>query len=252
MMRKRVFILITISLFASFGAGCIASPASTPALLPIPSALPFNTSAPTGSALPSPTEVVLTPPPTTNVAPSQMPAKPSAPPSSTQAGSAAFCQDVLAGALIDSFKTAVQTSNGVLVASLVSPDHGLEVRHYRDGRVVVYDQEHAKFLFDSSFQVDWGPAPASGQETMGSFHEVILPGLRNLFSKNYTLKCDQIQVGGTTYQALWPYPGINYYSAFFPGTQGSGSLDWLTWLFGIEEVNGKPYLYALMHFEWEP
>jgi hypothetical protein len=29
-------------------------------------------------------------------------------------------------------------------------------------------------------------------------------------------------------------------------------MDWQTWVAGIEYVNGKPYLYALMQFFWEP
>jgi hypothetical protein len=29
-------------------------------------------------------------------------------------------------------------------------------------------------------------------------------------------------------------------------------MDWHTWVAGIEYVNGKPYLYALMQFFWEP
>ena len=32
----------------------------------------------------------------------------------------------------------------------------------------------------------------------------------------------------------------------------NGFLDWHTWAIGIEYVDGKPYIYALMQFFWEP
>ena len=50
-----------------------------------------------------------------------------------------FCADGKATALINSFKSAVQTSNGTLLASLVSPVHGMDARLYRTGRMVNYD-----------------------------------------------------------------------------------------------------------------
>jgi hypothetical protein len=172
--------------------------------------------------------------------------------SGTQAAPANFCTDGQTTSLINNFKSALQSSDGPLLASLVSPVHGMEARLYRDGRVVNYDREHAKFLFDSTFTVDWGTAPGSGLETSGSFHEVLLPDLLDVFNKNYTLTCNQIQVGGTTYQAAWPYSGINFYSVFYSGSQGNGSLDWHTWLLGMTYTNGKPYLYGIVQFKWEP
>ena len=163
-----------------------------------------------------------------------------------------FCSDPQATALIDNFKTALQTSDGAMLASLVSPDYGMDARLYRDGRVVRYDQEHAQYLFTSTFPVDWGAAPGSGLETIGSFHELILPALMDVFNKNYTLACDQVQVGGTTYQAEWPYTGVDFVSVYFPGTQGNGSMDWHTWLIGMHYVNGTPFLHAIMQFTSEP
>jgi hypothetical protein len=253
-MRKLGILLLTIGLFIASGPGCTLSLFSTPVVQPTPIvlALPSMTPLPATSVSPSSTPVPFNSNIVTSVAPTARPASAYPIASGTSVAPASFCADSQATALINSFKNALQTANGALLASLVSPTHGMEVRFYRTGRVVSYDQTHAKFLFDSTFSVDWGLAPASGLATKGSFHEVILPVLLNLFSKNYTLSCNQIQVGGTTYKAAWPYTGINFYSAYYPGTQPSGSLDWLTWLFGMQYDNGKPYLYAIMHFEWEP
>jgi hypothetical protein len=58
-------------------------------------------------------------------------------------------------------------------------------------------------------------------------------------------------VGGTTYDAKWPYPGVNYYSLYFPGTAANGNMDWHTWVIGMEYVGGKPYIHSMMQFEWE-
>ena len=170
----------------------------------------------------------------------------------TQVPPATFCADSQVTTLINSFKSALQSSNGTQLASLVSPTHGMDARLFRDGTVVNYDQQHAKFLFETTFVVDWGAAPASGLETSGSFHELIIPALLDVFNKTYTLTCNQVQVGGASYPTTWPYSGINFYSVYYPGTQAKGNMDWHTWLLGMHYVNGRPYLYAIMQFQWEP
>ncbi len=162
------------------------------------------------------------------------------------------CADNQTTTLLNSFKTALQTSNGALLSSLVSPVHGMDVRYYRDGRVVNYDQSHAKYLFGTNYEVNWGRAPGSGKSTRGSFHQIILPALLNVFNQNYTVACNQILTGGVTYRASWPYNGINFYSVYYPGTQLNGNMDWHTWVVGIDYVGGQPYLYALIQFQWEP
>lgn len=128
----------------------------------------------------------------------------------------------------------------------------MEARLFRDGRVVNYDPEHAAALFESSYAVNWGLAPGSGLATTGSFRDLVLPDLLDVLAKDYVLTCNQIQVGGTTYAALWPYAGMDFYSAYFPGTDAYDGLDWHTWLLGMHYVGGKPYLYAIMQFKWEP
>ena len=52
----------------------------------------------------------------------------------------------------------------------------------------------------------------------------------------------------------WPleYENINFYRVFVPGTEQYGGLDWRAWLVGVEYVSGKPYLFAMTNFEWEP
>ena len=162
-----------------------------------------------------------------------------------------ICNDPQVTALIDSFKNAVLNSDGTLLSSLVSPTRHMDVAFFRDGTVITYDPEHAKFLFETTFEVDWGTEPGSGSSKIGSFHDVVVPELVEVFNQPYTLHCNELKLGGATYEADWPYEG-EFYSVHFPGTQANGNMDWHTWVIGIQHENGKPYIYALMQFFWEP
>ena len=162
-----------------------------------------------------------------------------------------ICNDPQVTAMIDSFKSAILKSDGPLLSSLISPSRGMDVAYYRDGTVITYKPEQAKFLFETTFQVDWGTEPGSGAPKRGSFHDVIVPALQQLFNQSYTLHCNELKLGGATYEAAWPYES-EFYSIHFPGTQPNGNMDWQTWAMGIEYVNGKPYVYALIQYFWEP
>ena len=143
------------------------------------------------------------------------------------------------------------TSDGPLLSSLVSQPRGLDVAYFRDGTVINYRPDQARFLFETTFEVNWGPAPGSGLDEIGSFHDVVVPELVKAFNQPYTLHCNELKHGGATYEVSWPYQG-DFYSVYFPGTDVNGLMDWHTWAVGIEYVNNKPYLYALIPFFWEP
>jgi hypothetical protein len=165
----------------------------------------------------------------------------------------AFCSDPAVSALLASFKSVMLGSDGAGFASLVSPSHGLDVRNFRYVEPVNYDQEHAEFVFETTFVINWGPQPGSGEDLHGSFQDVIIPSLQDVLGAAATTNvCNQIRTGGATYVAEWPYPGIDYYSIHFPGTDAYGGLDWETWLTGVHYADGQPYLYALVHLDWEP
>ena len=161
------------------------------------------------------------------------------------------CADPQVTALIDSLKSAVLTSDGPLLSALVSPQRGMDVGYFRDGTVINYKPEHAKFLFETTFEVNWGTGPGSGAEKIGSFHDVVVPELVKAFNQPYTLHCNELKHGGATYELAWPYEG-DFYSVYFPGTESNGFLDWHTWVVGVEYVNNKPLIYALLRFFWEP
>jgi hypothetical protein len=163
-----------------------------------------------------------------------------------------FCADPRGSELINSMRTAVQTKDGALLASIVSPTSGMDVRIFRDGNVINYDIEHAKFVFETTFQADWGLHFASGETTKGSFQEMVLPSLQQIFTPSTEIICNQLKTGGATYFPEWQYPGMDFYSVHFPGTDQYSGMDWQTWAIGMAPVDGKLYITALSHFVWEP
>jgi hypothetical protein len=164
----------------------------------------------------------------------------------------AFCNDPRGRDLITSFTKAITTKDGALLASLVSPAQGMDVVYFRDGKVVNYDVEHAKFVFETTFQADWGLSFGSGEPTLGSFQEIVLPDLQLVFTPQAEIVCNQLKVGGATYVPEWPYPYLDYYSVHYAGTDEFGGLNWQTWGVGMDQVDGKPYIAALVHYVWEP
>lgn len=165
----------------------------------------------------------------------------------------AFCADVQIITLLSELQIAVSDNDGKLLASLISPSHGLNLHYFRFGNVANYNTEEAKWLFQSDYIMNWGLHPASGLEVKGIFREVVLPHLSDVLLQQYTLTCHDLATGGSSYIYLWPfdYSNINFVSMYKPGSPGV-ELDWRTWLVGIEYVKSKPYLFALIHLFWEP
>ncbi len=161
------------------------------------------------------------------------------------------CVDPQVAALIDTLKRAMLNNDGALLSSVVSPN-GMTVHYYHTQKnPITYSAYQAQFLFETTYQAEWGPAPSSGLGKKGSFHEVVVPDLKKIFNTAYTLQCNEIRHGNANYQILWPYHK-DFYSIYDAGTQQNSNMDWHTWVVGIEYVNGKPYIYALMQFFYEP
>lgn len=166
----------------------------------------------------------------------------------------AFCADTRVTTLLQNLEMAVNTEDSELFKSLVSPAHGLDVKYIRSGIAANYMPEEASWAFQSTYVVNWGAAAGSGQPVSGTFPEIVLPALQDVF-KNVTMACNEIKLGGASYVVEWPaeYANFNYYSLYNPGNDPSyNGMDWRTWLVGVEYVNGQPYLFALMNYQWEP
>ena len=239
--KNRALILIGLAFLTACAAPTQAAPTPTPLVFVSDTAAVIPTGA-VSTQIPS----AQTPLATTDASTPGIVVTSTPPPAPSD-----LCADPQATALIDSLKKAVTTSDGPLLASLVSPTNGVDVAFFHNGTVVKYDQEHAKFLFETTFEVDWGLEPGSGAMKTGSFHDVVVPELVKSFNQAYTLHCNELKHGGASYPVTFPYDK-GYYSIYFPGTEANGNLDWHTWVAGIEYVDGKPYLYALTQFFWEP
>lgn len=167
---------------------------------------------------------------------------------------ASFCADARVNTLIDNLESAVLAPNDDILASLIHSLHGLDIRLWRYGTVANYSQEEASWVLESEYEVNWGPAPGSGENTLGTFSEEILPRLQEVFSAIYNIHCNDTLDLATFSLEPWPpeYANINFYTVYKPGTEQYGGLDWRAWTVGIEYVNGEPYLFSLIHYQWEP
>jgi hypothetical protein len=168
--------------------------------------------------------------------------------------SAVFCADPKVTTLLDQFKTAIVSLNGDAYSSLVSPAHGLDLRYWRYGTVANYNRAEARFVFTSTFDINWGPAPGSGEDSVGTFSEVPLPKLLEVLNAPPERHCNNTLDLATFSLQPWPaeYTNVNFYTLYKPGSEIYGGMDWRSWLVGVEYVNGQPYLFALIHFQWEP
>ena len=108
------------------------------------------------------------------------------------------CTDPQVVALIDSLKRAMLNGDGPLLSSLVSPS-GMEVRYFRSTQTpITYTPYQATFLFETTYQADWGAEPGSGQNKTGAFHDVVVPDMKKLFNQSYTVLCNELRHGGAT------------------------------------------------------
>jgi len=171
-----------------------------------------------------------------------------------QVPSSTFCADARVNTLLNNVKTAMLNSNGELLSSLVSPVHGLDARLWRYGTVANYTPEEAKWVFQSDYVVNWGPAPGSGAETPGTFGSQLLPKLQEVFGANYALHCNSTLDLATFSIDPWPreYTNVNYYMVYKPGSEQYGGMDWRAWTVGVEYVQSAPTLFSLIHYQWEP
>jgi hypothetical protein len=165
-----------------------------------------------------------------------------------------FCADSKIPTLLTNLKNAITTSNGDQFASLVSPIHGLNVFYTSSGKRITFTQATAASAFTSTTSYDWGMGPGGGQQVLGSFKNIILPKLLDVFNNpGYTTYCETPKAGSVLWESAWGSENANirYYSLYRPGTSGV-DLDWRTWAAGIEYIDGIPYVTVLMQFVWEP
>lgn len=165
--------------------------------------------------------------------------------------SSVFCADPKATALLQTLETAVRTSDGNLLATIVSPNHGVDVKLWSSGNTVGINVDQARPIFTNPTVYNWGFNPASVIETFGTFAEAVQPTLVDVFGPTHELRCNDPNV--LTYAVTWPpaWSNVNFYQVHRPATPGI-DFDMNYWLIGMEYLNGMPYLFGMIHFIWTP
>jgi hypothetical protein len=163
-----------------------------------------------------------------------------------------FCVDGRVVSLFESLYQAARSNDGRILTPIVSPIHGITVTYIHNGNPKVYDPDQAGMVFGSAEIVDWGLGPGSGLPVQGTFEDLVRPDVLAVFGSAET-HCNAIQLGGASYNVAWPslWKNINFYSVYKPGSPGS-EMDWMTWLAGVEYVDGIPYLFSVSRYNWEP
>ncbi|GAB4526892.1 MAG: hypothetical protein Fur0018_12310 [Anaerolineales bacterium] len=165
-----------------------------------------------------------------------------------------FCGNAQVQALVDSFVQAVRNEDGAALAALVSPVHGLTIRHEWWNPEVVFDAADVETLFSAQETYDWGIQDGSGDPLQGRFADVVLPRLQDVVQGEFSVVCDSLAAGeatgGTAGLVNWPYPNLPFV-ALYRAAPADQELDWRTWALGIVWWQGRPYLAALVQYHWE-
>lgn len=164
-----------------------------------------------------------------------------------------FVADPRPVARIEQLKQAVNAADGELLATLVSPRHGLRISYHGSfGPGLVFMPAQVRGLFSSTESLSWGTRGASGLEAVGTFSDIIRPDLLATLNAAYQLHAND-PLHARMYLEPWPgiYQNIPYFAVLKPAAT-EDSLDWRIWLAGFEYVDGTPYLVSLIQYIWEP
>ena len=152
--------------------------------------------------------------------------------------------------MIEQLKGSMIQSNGDMFASLVSIKSGVNVQAWQLTTPVNFTRSTAVDVFTSPQVYDWGqPEGRGGEPILGPFAQIIQPSMLEVFNApNMVTYCDELtNVFNPT--RTWSYTNIHFYNLHRPGAT---TLDFRTWLIGIEYLNGVPRLYSMVSILWAP
>ena len=161
-----------------------------------------------------------------------------------------FCQDTKVNSLLDDFNRALADKDGELLTSLVNPERGLTLRHDWWNPDVLITPDKVQGLFTDLSEVDWGVLSGSQFPIRGSFRQIIVPQLEDVFTGSIEIACNQMIAGVTSQPVIWPecFSNMNFYTFYRPSPEGGNQFDWRTWTIGIEYVNGQAYLSVMIQY----
>ena len=161
-----------------------------------------------------------------------------------------FCQDTRVNSLLDDFNRALIDEDGELLASLVNPERGLTLRHDWWNPEILISPDKVHSLYSDLSEVDWGVLSGSQFPIHGSFRQIIVPQLEDVFASSMEIACNQMIAGVTSQPTIWPecFSNMNFYAFYRPSPEGGNQFDWRTWAIGIEYVNNQPYLSVVIQY----
>ncbi|GMR09648.1 MAG: hypothetical protein BMS9Abin28_0468 [Anaerolineae bacterium] len=164
-----------------------------------------------------------------------------------------FCEDARISDLANRFIVAVRERDGGTLADLISPKRGLTIRHDWWNPEVNFGFSSVSGLFLDPTPTTWGVNRDSELTIDGTFREVILPQLEDVFSIAPELNCNKLGAGSTAQDAIWPseYSNMNYISFYRAAPEPGSQLNWRTWALGIEYLEGQPYIALLVQYRGE-
>lgn len=164
-----------------------------------------------------------------------------------------FCADPRVPELANQFILALKGRDGGKLSNLVSPKRGLIIRHDWWNPEVNIGFSSVSGLFLDPTPRTWGVNRDSELIIDGTFREVILTQLEDVFSIAPEFHCSELGVGSTAQDAIWPseYSNMNYISFHRAAPEPGSQLNWRTWALGIEYLDGVPYLAILIQYRGE-
>jgi hypothetical protein len=161
-----------------------------------------------------------------------------------------FCADARANGIVSSFAQALADRDGDQLASLVNEAHGFFIRVDWWNPAVSFTKGQVADLFADPSTIEWGKHFASNTQISGSFADIILPQLDDVFAAEPALTCDELQVGSVAQDIHRPvaYANLNFYNYYRPAPEGGNEFNWRSWTILIEYVEGQPYLVGLVQY----
>ncbi len=164
-----------------------------------------------------------------------------------------FCKDARITDLANQFIVAVLERDGQKLSQLVNPRRGLVIHHDWWNPEIIIGYSSVPSLFLDPAPLSWGVNRDSEINIEGTFRDVIVPQLEDVFSIAPELSCNELGAGSTAQAAVWPseYTNINYVSFYRPAPEPGSQLNWRSWALGIEYLDGQPYLSLLVQYRGE-
>lgn len=161
-----------------------------------------------------------------------------------------FCKDARVNILLETFISSFIDQDGETLNRNVHPERGLILRHDWWNPDVIYLPNSVNGIFGDLTEIDWGVLGGSEFHILGSFRQVILPQMEDVFSVTPEVKCNEMIAGVTTQVAIWPteFDNMNFYVFHRSAPEGGNKYDWRSLAIGIEYVNNQPHISVVIQY----